>query len=481
MNGKAFIDGEWVDGDGEEREKLDPGNLETLGTFRMCSKDQIGAAVDGAMRGFEQMRRLGAKDRARILAKAAENVGRRFDEISNLLAREGGKVLADARYETQRCVQTLSIASEEARRLNGEVLPMDAWETPDLSNRFGFTRLEPVGVVAAIAPFNFPLMMPAHKLAPALAAGNSVVLKPSTDVPFTSGKLVECLLDAGLPGTAVSLVYAEGETASGALVGNPKVRMVAFTGSTATGRRIAEVAGRDAKRVLLEMGGKNPMLVFDDADVDDAVGGALRGGFTHAGQVCIATGRILVHRKVHDSFVEKLAMHARERHVGHQLAPGTQMGPLINEPSLEAVGALVEEARQSGLGVLCGGKRLDLKGYYYAPTVISGADRNDRIAREEIFGPVLPVMSFDSLDGALEVANSLPYGLSSAVYTRSMETAFRCIERLETGGVSVNDTTMMRADQAPFGGFKASGLGREGIRYAIREMSETKMVYWKKY
>ena len=174
-------------------------------------------------------------------------------------------------------------------------------------------------------------------------------------------------------------------------------------------------------------------------------------------------------------------MHARERHVGHQLAPGTQMGPLINEPSLEAVGALVEEARQSGLGVLCGGKRLDLKGYYYAPTVISGADRNDRIAREEIFGPVLPVMSFDSLDGALEVANSLPYGLSSAVYTRSMETAFRCIERLETGGVSVNDTTMMRADQAPFGGFKASGLGREGIRYAIREMSETKMVYWKKY
>jgi acyl-CoA reductase-like NAD-dependent aldehyde dehydrogenase len=262
--------------------------------------------------------------------------------------------------------------------------------------------------------------------------------------------------------------------------------MVVFTGSTATGKKIAEVAGRDAKKLSFEMGGKNPLIIFDDANLEDALAGALRGGYTHAGQVCIATGRILVHEKIYDEFLKKLVERASKRKVGYQLDTNTEMGPLINKNRIDAVSGYVEEARENGLKILCGGKRLSknevgYEGYYYAPTVIADVTPNDRIAKEEIFGPVLPVMRFSTLDEAIEIANSLPYGLSSAVYTQSMEKAFRCIERLDSGGVSINDPTAIRADQAPFGGFKSSGLGREGLKYAIEEMTEIKMIYWKKY
>jgi len=484
--GLSFIDGEWVKGEGREVDNIDPGNLSLIGKFRECSSEQIRAAVDSAEEGFREMRKLTAKERSKILKSIAENVEKRFEEIARNLSQEGGKVLADAKYETMRCIQTFTIASEEAKRIEGEVLPMDAWDVPNISNRFGFTRREPVGIIAAIVPFNFPLLMPAHKIAPALAAGNSVVLKPSSDVPYSACKLFECMLDAGVPKKAINLVYGEGSTISEPLIGNKKVRMVVFTGSTATGKRIAEVAGRDAKKLSFEMGGKNPLIIFDDANLEDALAGALRGGYTHAGQVCIATGRILVHEKIYDEFLKKLVERASNRKVGYQLDANTEMGPLINKGRIDAVSAYVEEAREKGLKILCGGKRLSknevgYEGYYYAPTVIADVSQNDRIAKEEIFGPVLPVMRFSTIEEAIGIANSLPYGLSSAVYTQSMEKAFRCIEQLDSGGVSINDPTAIRADQAPFGGFKSSGLGREGLKYAIEEMTEIKMVYWKKY
>jgi aldehyde dehydrogenase (NAD+) len=481
MHGKSYIGGRWVDGEDRRMQNIDPGNLENLGSFTTCTAEQVRAAVDSAEEGLDEMKNLKAANRAKILAVAAENVRKGFDEISMTLAREGGKLLSDARYETKRCIQTLEIASEEARRIDGDVIPLDAYETPDLSNRFGFTRREPVGIVAAVVPFNFPLMMPAHKIAPAIAAGNSVVLKPSPDVPFSAASLVKCLLEAGLPKKAINMVYAEGNAVAESLIANPKVRMVVFTGSTATGKRIAEIAACDAKKVSLEMGGKNPMIVFEDADIDDALTGAIRGGYTHAGQVCIATGRILVQEKVYDEFAGKLAAMAAQRRVGYQLDEGTETGPMINKARLDTVSNYIDEARSAGLPVLTGGHVVDMKGYYYKPTVIGDVSPKDRIAREEVFGPVLPLMRFSMLDEAVDIANSLPYGLSSAIYTRSMEKAFRCIERLESGSVSVNDSTVMRADQAPFGGYKWSGLGREGLKHAIREMTEIKMVYWKKY
>lgn len=481
MQGQCFIGGQWVSGQGEEAVNTDPGNLETVGKFRFCTAEQVSAAVDAAEDGLRRMEALTAAKRAKILWDAAGILGGRLDTVAELLSREGGKVISEAKYETRRCIQTLQVAAEEAKRIEGETVPLDALETPDLSNRFGFTRREPVGIIAAIVPFNFPLMMPAHKIAPAIAAGNSVVLKPSPDVPFTAAGLVSALLEAGLPKCAINMVYAPGGPVAESLITNPKVRMVVFTGSTATGKRIAELAGRDAKRVSLEMGGKNPMIVSEDADMADVLTGAIRGGYTHAGQVCIATGRVLVHEKIHDEFVKKLVEKVKQRKVGYQMDETTETGPLISAQRLESVAAYVDGARKAGLPVLAGGHRMQMKGHYYAPTVIGDARPEDAVAQEEIFGPVLPVMRFKTLEEAIQIANSLPYGLSSSVYTKSMETAFKCIEGLKSGGVSVNDSTVMRADHAPFGGYCWSGLGREGLKHAIREMTEIKMVYWKKY
>ncbi len=484
--GMSFIGGEWVVGLGAERQNVDPGNLDVMGTYHECTPEQVRAAVDSASDGFVEMRKLSSKDRSKLLKAIADNVEKRFEEMALTVSRDGGKLLADAKYETQRCIQTFTIASEEAKRIEGEVLPMDAWDVPNISNRFGFTRREPIGVVAAVVPFNFPLLMPAHKIAPALAAGNSVVLKPSSDVPYAASKLFECMLDAGVPKKAINLVYGEGSSISEPLIANPKVRMIVFTGSTATGKRIAESAGKEAKKLSFEMGGKNPLIIFDDANMEDALAGALRGGYTHAGQVCIATGRILVQEKIYDEFVKKLAERSAKRKVGYQLDSTAEMGPLINKGRLDAVSAYVEDARNKGAHILCGAKRLTKSevghdGFYYSPTVIADVSPDDKIAKEEIFGPVLPVIRFSSLEQAIDIANSLPYGLSSAAYTQSMERAFRCIERIDSGGVSINDPTAIRADQAPFGGFKSSGLGREGLKYAIEEMTEIKMVYWKKY
>lgn len=481
--GKSYIDGEWVDGEGAEVQNIDPGNKSVIGKFNLCTGEQILRAVDGACEGFKVISKMPVRDRVEILRKTAELVASRFDEISSTLSREGGKLIGEARYETSRCIQALNIASEEAKRLYGEVIPMDSFSVPDLSDRFGFTRVEPLGVIAAITPFNFPLMMPTHKIAPAIAAGNSVVLKPSSDTPFTAALIVKCLLDAGIPKKSISLVYSDGRTASGSLVSSKNVRMVVFTGSTETGKSIAHSAGKNATRVALEMGGKNPLIVMDDADMDAAIAGTVRGGFTHAGQICIATGRVLVHERIHDEFVRKIAKRVSARKVGYQMNSETEMGPLINEASLLNLRMYVEDARASGLDIVTGGEDAAVDGcdgYYYKPTIVVGVGPDDRIAVDEIFGPVLPIIRFKSIDEAIEIANSIRYGLSSAVYTKSMAVAFRCIESLESGSVSVNETTLIRADNAPFGGYKESGIGREGLKYAIREMTETKMVYWKK-
>ncbi len=407
-------------------------------------------------------------ERARILRAMAEAVDSRREDFVRMLALEAGKPVKAGRVEVERCVFNLTNASEEAKRIGAEYFPLDLF--PAASGRWALVRRFPLGTILAITPFNFPLNLVAHKVAPAIAAGNSVVQKPATKTPICSLMLAECAYEAGLPDDALSVLPCSGSRA-GELARDERFALLTFTGSAAVGWGLKASARR--QRVTLELGGNAGVIVCPDADLEDAARRCAAGGFSYAGQSCISVQRILVARSVFDSFSRHLVDAVGRLLVGDPLLDETDVGPLITLDDAKRVEAWIEEARRDGARILTGGQR---DGALVSPTVLSGTKAPMKVNCEEVFGPVVTVEPYDSLDQAFARVNDSRYGLQAGIFTRDLPAAFKAFELLEVGGVVVNDVPTFRADHMPYGGTKDSGLGREGARYAIEEMTERKVL-----
>ena len=475
---KNFINGQWVaPSTGKYFENRNPADTKDLiGRFPDSGAKDVLEAVKSAKRGFELWRKVPAPARGDVLRRLGDLLVTHKEELADGMTREMGKVLAETRGDVQEGIDTAFYAATEGRRLFGHVVPSE------LRNKWAMTYRRPIGVAGLITPFNFPLAIPTWKMFPALLCGNSVVIKPSEDVPHTTHRLVELLLEAGLPPEVIQLVHGRGATAGQALVEHPDVPVISFTGSTATGSRIGEICGRMHKRLSLEMGGKNAMIVMDDADLDLALDGVLWGAFGTTGQRCTATSRLIVHRKVHDRFVARVAEAAEKLRLGDGRVAGTDVGPLIHERARAKVESYVQVGKEEGLELVTGGKRPGgakvERGFFYRPTIFAGAKATSRLAQEEIFGPVLTVVQVSSLDEAIRVNNSVKYGLSSSLYTRDVNGAFRAMQDLDNGISYINAPTIGAEAHLPFGGVKQTGNGhREGGWEVYEFYSETKVCY----
>jgi len=432
-------------------------------------------AVESAREGFERWRRTPAPERGELLRRVGDLMTSRKEELARAATREMGKVLLETRGDVQEGIDTAYYAASEGRRLFGHVVPSE------LRDKWAMSYRRPIGPCGIITPFNFPMAIPTWKIFPALACGNSVVFKPAEDVPHTATLLVEILLEAGLPPEVVQLVHGRGEGAGAAIVEHPDVPVISFTGSTATGSTIGEVCGRMHKRLSLEMGGKNAQIVLPDAKMELALDGVLWGAFGTTGQRCTATSRLLLHDDIHDDFLDTLLERTGELRLGSGLDEDTDVGPLINEAALEKVSGYMSVAREEGR-VLCGGGRARggalADGWFFQPTIVRDVSPGDRVACEEIFGPVLSVIRFSDFDEAVVINNEVRYGLSSAVYTNDVRVAYRAFEELDNGITYVNAPTIGAEAHLPFGGVKATGNGhREGGWEVYDFYSETKVCY----
>lgn len=468
MEYKLLIDGQWVDG-GTPMEVKNKYNEQVIGTLPTARKEDVDAAIDAAERAEDVMADMPAYRRAEILAKTAALLRERYDDFARTIAAEAGKALKYARAEVDRAISTFTIASEEAKRLHGETVPLDA--VPSGEGYFGFWTRRPVGVIAAISPFNFPLNLVAHKVAPALAAGNTLVLKPASTTPLAAVKLCQVLMDAGLPAGAINLVIGSGGTVGEWLVTDPRVDKITFTGSPDVGRHILSVAG--IKKVTLELGNTSPVVVAPDADLDFVARRAAVGAYYNSGQVCISVQRIYSAKQVYEPFSEKFVHATESMVVGDPLDERVDVGPMIDPKEVERIESWVQEAQASGAQVLTGGKR---EGTVYYPTVLTGVSDDMKVVAEEVFAPVASVIASDDFESALKQANDSKFGLQVGVFTKDVNRVFQAVKRLNFGGVIINDTPNFRADHMPYGGNRQSGLGREGVRYAMEDMTNIQMV-----
>ena len=475
---KNFIGGQWVAPiGGEHYENRNPADwTDLIGRFPRSGPKDVERAVRSALAGFDRWKRTPAPVRGDVLRRVGDILTARKEEIARAMTREMGKVLAETRGDVQEGIDTAYYAASEGRRLFGYTVPSE------LRRKWAMSVRRPIGVAGIITPFNFPMAIPTWKIFPALLCGNSVVFKPSTDVPHTGAMLVEVLLEAGLPPEVVQLVHGGGGAIGNAIVNHPKVPLISFTGSTETGAKLGEVCGRMHKRLSLEMGGKNAMIVMDDADLELALDGVLWGAFGTTGQRCTATSRLLLHRKVHDRFLRMLVERVEKLRLGDGLLPTTDVGPMINEAARENTASYVEIGRNEGAEVLCGGRAATSarlrNGWFYKPTVLAGVKPGMRVEQEEIFGPVLAVVRFGTLDQAIRINNGVKYGLSSSLYTRNVLSAFRAIEDIDAGITYINAPTIGAEAHLPFGGVKETGNGhREGGWQVYDFFSETKTVY----
>jgi acyl-CoA reductase-like NAD-dependent aldehyde dehydrogenase len=462
---KNFVAGEWVaPSTAAYFENRNPAKTSDLiGRFPDSDHRDVDAAVASAKRGFTVWSKTPAPVRGDVLRRVGDLLVERKDAIATAMTREMGKVLAETRGDVQEGIDTAYYAATEGRRLFGQVVPSE------LRSKWAMSYRRPIGVVGLITPFNFPMAIPTWKMFPALLCGNSVIIKPSEDVPHTVHLLVEILLEAGLPPEVIQLVHGRGETVGKALVEHPEVPVISFTGSTETGALIGETCGRMHKRLSLEMGGKNAMIVMDDADLDLALEGVLWGAFGTTGQRCTATSRLVLHRKVHDRFLNRLADAADALRLGEGVADKSDVGPLIHGRS--------EGAELITGGKIPAGERLK-EGWFYRPTVFAGVKPGSRLEQEEIFGPVLSVIKVGSFDEAVRVNNDVRYGLSSSIYTSNVDHAFRAMQELDNGITYVNAPTIGAEAHLPFGGVKATGNGhREGGWEVYEFYSETKVCY----
>lgn len=440
--------------------------------FRGTPAD-VEAAVNAAASAAPVMREMTREERSAILRRVYQMMLERRDALAWAVMSESGKPIREARLEVERASQTVLFASEEAHRLAGEVVPMDA--SPAGRGRWGMTVREPRGVIAAITPFNFPLNLSMHKIAPAIAAGNAVVHKPASTTPVSALIMAGIFEECGLPKGALNVVTGPGGELGDALVFNAAVRMVTFTGSAEVGLRIRNLAGM--KKVTLELGNNSAVIIEEDANLDEAVPRCVTGSFTHSGQVCISVQRIYVHKKVRSEFIDRFVEATRKLVIGHPQDPATDISSLITPAEAERVVSWLEEAKQAGATLLTGGRRRDRA--TVEPAVFADVPDHVSISCREAFGPVVGINAYDTLDEAIEQVNRSEYGLQAGIYTRDLEKAFRAASRVHVGGFMINDVPQYRVDQMPYGGVKMSGTGREGPKYAIEEMTEPKLIVWK--
>jgi acyl-CoA reductase-like NAD-dependent aldehyde dehydrogenase len=474
---KNLIGGEWVAAsDGGTFENRNPANLDdVVGTFPKLTREDTQRAIAAASAAFPAWRDTTGPARGAILDKASLIIADRFDELAAALTREEGKTLTEAKGEIARARDLFRFYGGEGWRIRGDTMP---GLTPD---EFLYTRREPLGVVAIITPWNFPTAIPAWKIAPALAYGNTVVFKPASDAPLSGLLLVEALLEAGLPPGVINFVTGAGSTVGDTLVTSPEVKAVSFTGSYAVGTGIYAKAIQNMTRVQLEMGGKNPLIVLNDADLGLATRLAVTGGFGLTGQACTASSRVIVEDGIARAFVESLAEAARALVVGDGLVAGTQMGPAINQAQLETDLSYVEVGQQEGAKLIAGGDRARDGGHFVQPTLFDEVEPGMRIAQEEIFGPVIGVLRARDVDDAIEKANGIGFGLSAGIVTTNLRNAFTFANRVEAGVVKVNEPTTGLGLHMPFGGFKHSSANtfKEQGLAAIEFYTRTKSVYMK--
>jgi aldehyde dehydrogenase (NAD+) len=475
---RSFIGGEWLETTSTRTApNINPANInDIIGTTELCTREEARRAVESAYDAFKGWKNTPAPARGKIIARAARLMEEHKEELSQLLTREEGKTVAEARGELGRAINVVEFCAGESRRMNGETIPSE------LPSNFAYTIKEPHGVVACITPWNFPIAIPAWKIAPALVAGNTVVFKPATNTPGTAVRLVELFTEAGLPPGVLNLVLGSGSEAGDEIVNHPAVRAISFTGSNEIGIRLYEQAAKRGIAVQAEMGGKNPVVVLEDADMELAVESTAQGAFGSTGQRCTATSRAIVMETIADEFVEKIIKRAQGIVLGDGMDPKNEVGPSVDESQFETVLKYIEIGKEDGAELKCGGKRatgdgLD-DGYFVEPTVFDHVTPEMRIAREEIFGPVLSVLRVKDLEEAMVVANDSEYGLSSSVFSNDANDIYRFIQEIETGMTHVNSPTTGGEAHIPFGGSKATGIGaREQGSTSLDFYTEIKVVY----
>jgi acyl-CoA reductase-like NAD-dependent aldehyde dehydrogenase len=463
---RLLIGGEWVE-TGEWQEVRSPYSGDVVGRVSKAGAQETRRAIDAAEAAMREP--LPAHKRAEILVRVAGLLGRRREEVARVISDEAGKPLKAAKVEASRAMSTYTFAAVEARKLAGDVVPMDASQAGE--GKLAFTLRTPIGVVGAISPFNFPLNLVAHKIAPALAAGCAVVLKPASQTPLSALLLAELESEAGLPPGWLNVVVGPAAEIGDALIDDDRVRLITFTGSGDVGWKLRERAPR--KRVNLELGNATPLIVEADADIEAAATATAQHGFSFAGQSCISIQRVYVQRAVYDDFVSRVVPKVDALVVGDPAEEDTDVGPVIDEAARDRILGWIEDARTAGAEVLAGG---ELDGELIRPTVIANARPELEVSCEEVFGPVVTVNPYDTLDEALDLANGTKYGLQAGIFTSQLQTAFRAAKELEFGGVTVNEAPTFRADQMPYGGVKASGNTREGPAYSVREFTEERVV-----
>ncbi len=465
---QMIIGGKRVD----KTEKIDvtnPFDGKVFDTVPRGSAEDVDRAITIAQRGYEINREMPIHKRISILKKAVHEMIKRQDELAETIATEGSKTIMEAQKEVGRAINTMTISAEEARRINGETIPFDSAEGSE--NRVGYYYRFPIGIIGCITPFNDPLNLVAHKLGPAIAGGNSVVLKPATVTPLSAIKLGECLLAAGLPGEILSVITGHGSEIGDAIVSDPRIRMISFTGGVEAGERIAKNAG--LKKIGMELGSNSPVIVMDDCNLDEAVESCVSGAFWAVGQNCIGVQRIYTQKSIYNEFKDKFVARTKKYKTGYQLDEDTDMGPMITEGEAKRVIEWVEDAVSKGAKVLTGGTR---EGSLVQPTVLENVSSDAKLDCQEIFGPTVNLYPVENIDEAINKSNGVNFGLHGAIFTNDLNTAFYAIKKMDVGGIIVNDSTDYRIDLMPFGGVKNSGLGREGIKHSLQEMTEPKVV-----
>lgn len=468
---KMFLAGQWVSRE-KWMEVRDPQDNSLITTVPAADAQDVLYAIEQAKVGEKIAAELPVHERIAVLHRAADWIFEHSEEYATMIAREGSKTIREARKEVRRCVETLRISAEEARRIQGETIAFD--QMPGSENRIGYYYRFPVGIITAITPFNDPLNLVAHKVGPAIAAGNAVIVKPAPTTPVSALLLAEAFDKAGLPPKVLSVITGHTSDLGDALITHPAIRMISFTGGLGTGKTIMQKAG--LKKISMELGSNSPVIVLNDADLAEAVESSVSGAFWAAGQNCLGVQRIYVQEESYPEFIARFVSRTEQYRVGNKLHEDTDMGPMITVDEAKRVESWVNEAVEKGAYLLCGGKR---EGAFYYPTVLTNVPSDCKIAKEEVFGPVVTIYSVPDLDTAIRDANDVNFGLQAGIFTRDLEKAFEAIRSLQVGGVMVNDSSDYRIDAMPFGGVKGSGLGREGIKFAIQEMTEPKVVCFK--
>ncbi|MFJ8072230.1 aldehyde dehydrogenase family protein [Peribacillus sp. NPDC096447] len=468
---KMFLAGKWVSGD-KKIEILDPQDNSLIATVPAANEKDVLHSIEEAKKGAKIAADMPTHERIAILNRAADWIYEHKEKYAMTIAREGSKTIKEARKEVVRCIETLRISAEEARRINGETISFD--QMPGSEDRMGYYYRFPVGIIVAITPFNDPLNLVAHKVGPAIASGNAIIVKPAPATPLSALLLAEAFEKAGLPPKVLSVITGYPGDMGESLITHSAIRMISFTGGLATGQAIMQKAG--LKKMNMELGSNSPVIVMEDADLEEAVESTVSGAFWAAGQNCLGVQRVYVQEDVYKDFIGKFVNRTQQYRVGNKLSEETDMGPMISEKEAKRVESWVNEAVEKGANLLCGGKR---QGSFYYPTVLENVPAHCKLATEEVFGPVVTIHSVPDLDTAIFQSNNVDFGLQAGIFTRDLDRAFGAIRKLDVGGVMINDSSDYRIDAMPFGGVKGSGLGREGIKFALQEMTETKVVCFK--